>query len=97
MEAERTAGDVFVDSLNRTIFVEDSDTIVGNATIVKNVVPKGVNIFALLNLAQPQDVNNLTGWTVLIGDRNGLNANLQTVFKVNMFFVSWSRTINIVS
>ncbi len=66
----------------REILVEDWDTLAGNATLVSNPVPKGVNIFALLNLEQPLEVTNLTGWKVIVSDKNNLYPNLLNVFEV---------------
>ena len=84
MEEVSNEGDVVVDSLNRIILVEDADTIAGNATLVSNPVPAGINIFALLGLPRPSAASNLSEWKVVVSDRNAIYPDLQSKFQVRL-------------
>lgn len=73
---------VVIDIIRRVILIEDENTIHDNSTLVYNAVPRGVNIFAMLSLEQPEDVTNLTDWKVALSSENPLYYNLTNVIKV---------------
>jgi hypothetical protein len=83
MSENSTEHEVVIDSIQRIILIEDEFSVEGNGSnLVYNPVPKGINIFALLNLKQPEEVSNLSNWNVVLSSENPLYPNLQQVFEV---------------